>query len=42
MSELSIARRYAKSFLDLANEEKKVDKVVEDSKTFIAALRPEI
>jgi F-type H+-transporting ATPase subunit delta len=38
MSELSIARRYAKSLLDLAGEEKKLEKVVEDSKTILAAL----
>jgi len=38
MSELSIARRYAKSLLDLAHEEKKLEKVVEDSKTLLAAL----
>ena len=38
MSELSIARRYAKSFLDLARDEQKVEEVVEDSKGILNAL----
>lgn len=38
MSELSIARRYAKSLLDLAVEQKKLDSVVTDSKTIASAL----
>ncbi|MEE9373587.1 MAG: ATP synthase F1 subunit delta [Saprospiraceae bacterium] len=38
MSELSVARRYAKSLLDLAIDEKKLDSVIDDSKTLAAAL----
>lgn len=38
MSELSIARRYAKSLLDLAIEEKKLEKIISDSKLLSSAL----
>tara|TARA_Y100000385_G_scaffold291633_1_gene370935 strand:- start:1159 stop:1692 length:534 start_codon:yes stop_codon:yes gene_type:complete len=38
MSELSVARRYAKSLLDLAIDEKKLDNVMSDAKTISAAL----
>jgi F-type H+-transporting ATPase subunit delta len=38
MSELSVARRYAKSLLDLAIEEKKLEKIISDSKLLSFAL----
>ena len=38
MSELSVARRYAKSLLDLAIEEKKLEKIISDSKLLSSAL----
>jgi F-type H+-transporting ATPase subunit delta len=38
MSAHSIARRYAKSLIDLAIEEKKLDRIVEDSRMFLTAL----
>ena len=39
MSVQSIARRYAKSLVDLAIEEKKLEKVVDDSRLFVDALQ---
>ncbi len=38
MSAHSIATRYAKSLIDLAKEEKKLERIVDDSRMFLSAL----
>ena len=38
MSALAVARRYAKSLVDLAEEQKKLDTIVSDARTLLGAL----